>query len=1170
MKTTSLNSRQCLRVFAPSTLLLLGLSFLFGQARVLGADFVWTNLAGGNWNTAANWSPNTVPNGATHVAVITNAGTYAVTNNGNRTLGGFMVGGASGMQTMAHSAGYTLTVNGPGSVLSNGRLNLFNGPFTGTNVVTVDGQVNWNYGSIGDNAVFLISTNGRLNLAGSNDKFFNGAITNAGTITWTDSGDFQQYGIVHNLPGGLIEALTNGVMNASAGSLLVNEGTIRKSGGTGNTDLEPLLVNSGTFEAQTGSLRFLSQGKTFITGTRFIGTGTNLLSGGTATLAGDIEAENLLWGGASLGGAGRITGNLRWTSGNLAADGALTLAPSGVLRVEGASTKAVYGSLTNAGTIVWTGTGNLNFYGTGLVLNAASGLFEAQNDALLDYINGTPAFINDGVFRKTTGTGTTLIQIAFINNGTVDAQTGTINLTQEDKTFNAGCRFTGAGRTTLTQGTVTLNGTLESENLLLAGATLAGQGGVSGGMSWTSGAIAAGSSFTVAADGVFRAEGALDKAVHGALTNAGQVIWSGTGKFNFYGTGLVHNAASGLFEAQNDELLDFISGTPVFINDGVFRKTTSTGTTSIQIAFINNGTVDAQTGTINLAQEAKTFNAGCRFTGAGLTTLTLGVVTLNGTIDSENLVLAGATLSGAGSVNGSFTWNSGTLSPDVSFNVTHTGILTLASASTKVINGSITNAGRVIWLGTGNLQVRGAIHNLSGGRFEIQNDEVLDHLSGTPVFVNDGVIRKTVATGTTVCQIAFVNQGTVDIQTGVFQLTQEPKTLNAGCRFTGAGRTTLVVGNVTLNGTIESENLSLDGASLLGAGSVNGSFTWNSGTLTPDISFNVTTNGLLLLASSGNKDLNGTITNAGTVRWTGTGNLRVRGAIHNLPPGLFDAQNNEVLDFISGSPVIVNEGAFRKSAGTATTFCQIPFHNFGRVEVNSGTLSFVSDFTDQAGTIALGGGTLLTAQPVALAGGQLLGAGTLRPGFGAAALLTSAATVAPAATGVLQIQGNYHQLLPGVLNFALAGTDPGTNHSRLVITGDATFAGTIGVQRADGYLPAEGDRFEVMSFRSRTGDFACYNGFLLLGHDRRLITEWGTTNLTLVTASAPDPTNAIPRVTAQYPSAIVCWPAEFTGWQLYATTNLAAPAWQPLPSATNRWFEAVMDPEKFFRLQPGN
>ncbi|MCX6924291.1 MAG: hypothetical protein NT154_13920, partial [Verrucomicrobia bacterium] len=688
-------------------------------------------------------------------------------------------------------------------------------------------------------------------------------------------------------------------------------------------------------------------------------------------------------------------------------------------------------------------------------------------------------------------------EVTFVNNGTVDAQSGTVQFSNQAKTFNDGCRFTGAGTNLLSGGTITLAGAMASENLLLAGATLAGSGAFSGAMAWTSGTLGTGASLTVATNGLLQLAGASDKTLQGSLTNAGQVIWAGTGSVNLYG--LIHNAAGGLLEARNDAYVDWLSGTPVFINHGTFRKAQSTGVTIVQVVFINNGTVDAQTGTIRFDTQPKIFNAGCRFTGAGTNLLVNGTVTLNGTIESENLVLAGATLSGAGSVNGSFTWNTGTLSPDVSFNVTPGGHLFLASSNAKNLNGSITNAGVVTWTGTGNLTVRGAIHNLAGGLFEIQNNEYLDWVSGSPVFVNDGIVRKTVATGISYCQIAFINNGTVDVQTGTFQLYQEPKTLNAGCRFTGAGVSSLSSGTVILAGTIESENLALNGASMTGAGSVNGSFTWNSGALTPDVSFNITTNGLLLLASSGGKTLNGTITNAGVVRWTGTGNLVVRGAIHNKPGGLFDAQNNEYLDWVSGTPVIMNEGTFRKSVGTATTTCQIPCVNRGRVEANAGTLYFSgTTFTDQAGTIALGGGTFQTTYQLALSGGQLTGAGTVKPGSGTAAQVTSAATVAPATNGVLRIEGDFTQLLPGTVNFELGSTAPGTNHSLLAITGDATLAGTIGVKLADTYLPNPGDTFNVMTFRSRSGDFACFNGLLFLGQNRRLLTQYSATNLALV------------------------------------------------------------------------
>lgn len=1149
---------------------LVALGILSGSAMLATAtDIIWTNLAGGNWNTAANWSPNTVPTAADHVAIITNAGTYSVTNNGSRVIAGLVLGGASGTQTLAQNLSYTLTLRGAvGRIGANGRFNLADGAFTGTNVVTLDGQLNWSAGNLGGagsatNMVLWITTNGRLNLATTASKWFYCAITNAGTITWADTGQFNQYGTLHNLAGGLIDAQTNAIMNAAGTSLFINEGTFRKSGGTGNTDIESLLINTGTLDAQVGTLRFLSQAKTFNPGTRFTGAGTNHLYTGTVTLAGAVDTENLLLGGATLAGNGTLNGTMTWSSGSLATGASLTVANGSVLQLTGSSTKTLQGSLTNAGQVAWSGTGQIYLYG--LIHNAAGGVFEARSDTTVNWSSGTPVFINDGVLRKAQSTGITSMQVALVNNGTVDAQTGTIRCDTQPKTFNAGGHFTGAGTNLLYSGTITLAGAMTSENLLLAGATLAGNGVLSGTITWTSGSLAAGASLTVANDGLLQLDGASDKTLQGSLTNAGQVIWAGAGSVNLYGR--IHNAVGGVFEARGDAFVDWLSGTPVFINDGTFRKAQSTGITYVQVAFINNGTVDTQTGTLHLYQEAKTFNAGCRFTGAGSTLLAGGTVTLNETIESENLVLAGATLSGAGSVNGSFTWNSGTLSPDVSFNVTPGGHLFLASSSAKIINGSITNAGIVTWTGTGNLRVQGAIHNLPGGLFEMQNNEYLDWVSGTPVFVNEGIIRKTVATDITYCQIAFVNYGTVDVQSGTFLFNTQPKTLQAGCRFTGAGKATLSGGVVTLNGTIESENLSLDGASLNGAGIVNGSFTWNSGALTPDISFNVSTNGLLLLASSGNKDLNGTITNAGTVRWTGTGNLRVRGTIHNLPSGLFDAQNNEYLDWVSGTPVIVNEGTFRKSVGTATTFCQIPFWNSGRVEANAGTLSFTASFTNQAGTLALGGGTLQTAQALALNGGQLTGRGTLRPGSGSAALLTSAATVMPATNGPLTIMGDYVQLLPGTLNFTLGGTAPGTNLSRLNITGDASLSGSIGLTRPDGYLPNPGDTFNVMTYQSRAGDFACFNGFLFLGQNRRLLTQYSATNLSLVTVTLPDPTNPPVRLAAEYPAAVLCWPAEFTGWQLLASTNLATTNWVIVPGVTNRYLESPMVPEKFFRLQ---
>ena len=61
------------------------------------ATITWTNTAGGNWSTAANWSPNQVPSG-TDDAFITNNGTYMVTINATATAGTLTLGGASSLR----------------------------------------------------------------------------------------------------------------------------------------------------------------------------------------------------------------------------------------------------------------------------------------------------------------------------------------------------------------------------------------------------------------------------------------------------------------------------------------------------------------------------------------------------------------------------------------------------------------------------------------------------------------------------------------------------------------------------------------------------------------------------------------------------------------------------------------------------------------------------------------------------------------------------------------------------------------------------------------------------------------------------------------------------------------------------------------------------------------
>lgn len=69
----------------------------------------------------------------------------------------------------------------------------------------------------------------------------------------------------------------------------------------------------------------------------------------------------------------------------------------------------------------------------------------------------------------------------------------------------------------------------------------------------------------------------------------------------------------------------------------------------------------------------------------------------------------------------------------------------------------------------------------------------------------------------------------------------------------------------------------------------------------------------------------------------------------------------------------------------------------------------------------------------------------------------------------MEIQGSYTQRLPGAYNCEIGGTIAGTNYDQVVITGAAALAGTINVVSINGFVPALGDRFEIMKFGSVSG-----------------------------------------------------------------------------------------------------
>ena len=426
-------------------------------------NIYWTNTLGGNWSNPANWSPNRLPTAVDHAHIVA-SGTYTVLQNVSATLLSLTLGGGTGTQTVANSA-VTLTP-ASGTVNANGVLDLGNGTLGGTNVI--HGTWKWVGGALDASARVMVMPSGVLNVTGTGTKFWGGVLTNAGTVTWTNTGaiSFGSSGALYNLAGAIFDVRSDAPLNGSGGTFVQNAGTFRKSLGSGTNLIYPSFNNSGTVEVLTGTLSFNGGGTntalfslgngaaiqnpssfTFANGSQLTGAGTNRWTGGTITLNGDLNAANLELSGATVAGTGMlsvsnlnffsgsfdgtntVSGVANWIGGTIPSTARLTIATNGVLNLSGAADKFISGMLTNAGLVVWTGAGRLYLDGPGAIYNLPSGVFDVQNNSLLinQFISPSAAFHNAGLFRKSAGTGTNfLTRVNFNNSGTVELRTGTL------------------------------------------------------------------------------------------------------------------------------------------------------------------------------------------------------------------------------------------------------------------------------------------------------------------------------------------------------------------------------------------------------------------------------------------------------------------------------------------------------------------------------------------------------------------------------------------------------------------------------------------------------------------------------------------------------------------------------------------------------------------------
>jgi hypothetical protein len=506
------------------------------------------------------------------------------------------------------------------------------------------------------------------------------------------------------------------------------------------------------------------------------------------------------------------------------------------------------GTLTNDGTINWSGKGPFNGSNGATINNAAA--FNISGDSS----SGGLTLNNSGTITKTSpiATGITVLAGVVNNHATIDVNSGTLGLDAGgpnpiqvetgifdaaagavldfsstyyggdtgDVQINARTQFPGAGLYEFDHGTLSINGNLSVASFTMTGGTVNGPATltVTGAFHWTGGDLD-GTGTTTVAHGATLALGGpnnLSLTNGHVLNNAGAATWSGVAQLNGSNGSVLNN--SGTFAITNDSTSDGL----IVNNAGTLTKTSPTGAGTTEFGnyggpFNNTGTVNIHSGILALpgggADSSATFNiakgaelyVGLDHWGYPITDVLAGTVSFLGTgsvvLDGGALAAgaAGATIQIGSSTT--FDWSSGSLGAPVGSTLNLKGTVFLIGTSNEVLygGGTVNLAGTINQTGTGSLRIDGTSTTAttlaidSGSTYNLAADTgIAQGANDGGVVANAGTIRKTVGTAVSTIATPLNNTGTVAVSTGTLDVTGAVSQVNG---------TTLQAGTWTCHAT---------------------------------------------------------------------------------------------------------------------------------------------------------------------------------------------------------------------------------------------------------------------------------------------------------------------------------------------------------------------------------
>ena len=408
---------------------------------------------------------------------------------------------------------------------------------------------------------------------------------------------------------------TSGNWNVAANWLDTTTGKAKVPSSTDQVTINQSGVTVTVSDAENaGSLTTASGANLAITAGSLTLVNAATLNGGFDLSGGELTIDTTL----------TLAGTSAWSGGSIAGAGNLT--NMGTLAVANSSTASPLAdlvNLTNAGTITQTGGGGIGI-GSGLtVSNELGGVYDLQSNGGLTSSPGSgsaPQFLNVGIFQKTAGTGTSLVSsaVAFLNaGGTVDVESGTIAIQssggapggEEGATFTvasgAVLDLSGPSAGNTLEGTFTGSGAgtvlLESGFLSTGpqGATFDFPAGL---FEWTGGTIE--NNGGLSNQGTITVSGSQNLTFGpGLLDNAGTIIQS-SGQFLLDPNTTLLNEAGGLYNllagaSLGENTSNGGGANPVLANEGTFKKSSGSGSTTFEWDLDNTGTFEVDAGTLN-------------------------------------------------------------------------------------------------------------------------------------------------------------------------------------------------------------------------------------------------------------------------------------------------------------------------------------------------------------------------------------------------------------------------------------------------------------------------------------------------------------------------------------------------------------------------------------------